>query len=278
VWHAPSELTPHMSDLVRLGRNADGGYLLPREVLEDITGCLSLGLGVEWSFERALFDLKRGKIRAREIVFFDGSISVIGILKMLFYMVRRTIYEVRIGTSPRKFNLVDFQRAFIGLFTYLPAFRFGKDRFRHEKKFVVRNPKSKNECSLAEALSYSSDLRATILKIDIEGGEWEILKTESDYDLLIDVPVLIMEIHDTRKKEFLELVKSLQRDFWIAHLHGNTSGKCSESGMPWYLEMTFVNRRYSPLEGNRESLPIPGLDFPVRPGELPNEIRFAAVS
>ena len=263
-----------MSDLVRLGRNADGGYLLPREVLEDITGCLSLGLGVDWSFEKALLEAKRGKIKARDIVFYDASTSIVGILKLIRYMTIRTLSEFKQGRSVRKYNWFDFQRVSIGLFTYLPVFRIRRNTFRHEKKFVVRNPKSKDECSLVEALSYCSDLRTTILKIDIEGGEWEILKTESDYDLLIDVPVLIMEIHDTRKKEFLELVKSLQRDFWIAHLHGNTSGGCEESGMPLYLEATFVNSRYPAMAGFRKSLPLPSLDFSNRPGEEPHKIEF----
>ena len=43
-----------MSNLVRVGRNADGGYLVPKDVLNDVTGCLSLGLGAEWSFEKRL--------------------------------------------------------------------------------------------------------------------------------------------------------------------------------------------------------------------------------
>ena len=47
-----------MSDLVRVGRNADGGYLLPRQVLTEINGCLSFGLGAEWSFEQALLEQK----------------------------------------------------------------------------------------------------------------------------------------------------------------------------------------------------------------------------
>ena len=72
-----------MFDLVRIGRNADGGYLLPRQVLAEINGCLSFGLGAEWSFEQALLELKQSKISPKNIVFFDASISVFGIMKSM---------------------------------------------------------------------------------------------------------------------------------------------------------------------------------------------------
>lgn len=276
VCYAPKELTPQMSDLVRLGRNADGGYLLPSQVLAEINGCLSFGLGAEWSFEQALLELKQEKISPKNIVFFDASISVFGIIKSLVYMGRRTVYEVRSRRpkSERKFTLEDLKRSLIALFTYLPTFRFRKNRMVHIRKFVVQSPSKKNEISLIDALSYRSDPRNTILKIDIEGGEWELLREIKDVDLLSDVPVLIMEIHDTRKDQYMKIVEMLKNHFWIAHLHGNTSDRCTETGMPLYLEMTFVNKRYTPQSGFRKQLPIVGLDFPVRPGEAPYEFVF----
>ena len=266
-----------MSDLVRIGRNADGGYLLPSQVLAEVNGCLSFGLGAEWSFEQALLELKQVKISPKNIVFFDASISVFGIIKSLVYMGRRTVYEVRSRRpkSERKFTLEDFKRSLIALVAYLPTFRFRKNRMVHIRKFVVHSPSKKNEISFIDALSYRSDPRHTIVKIDIEGGEWELLREKKDVDLLADVPVLIMEMHDTRKDQYLKVVEMLKNHFWIAHLHGNTSDRCTETGMPLYLEMTFVNERFTPESGFRKRLPINGLDFPVRPGEAPYEFVFS---
>ena len=266
-----------MSDLVRIGRNADGGYLLPSQVLAEVNGCLSFGLGAEWSFEQALLELKQVKISPKNIVFFDASISVFGIIKSLVYMGRRTVYEVRSRRpkSERKFTLEDFKRSLIALVAYLPTFRFRKNRMVHIRKFVVHSPSKKNEISFIDALSYRSDPRHTIVKIDIEGGEWELLREKKDVDLLADVPVLIMEMHDTRKDQYLKVVEMLKNHFWIAHLHGNTSDRCTETGMPLYLEMTFVNKRFAPEPGIRTKLPINGLDFPVRPGEAPYEFVFS---
>jgi len=276
VCNAPQELNPQMSDLVRLGRNADGGYLLPRPVLAEINGCLSFGLGAEWSFEQALLELKKENISPKNILFFDASISVFGIIKSLIYMGRRTVYEVRSRRpkSERKFTLEDLKRSLIALVTYLPTFRIRKSRFIHIRKFVVHKVTKRNEISFIDALSYRSDPMRTIVKIDIEGGEWDLLRGKEDVDLLADVPVLIMEMHDTRKDQFMRIVELLKAHFWIAHLHGNTSDRCAESGMPLYLEMTFVNKRFAPEPGIRTKLPIDGLDFPVRPGEAPYEFVF----
>ena len=277
ICNARAELTPQLSDLVRLGRNADGGYLLPGEILDEIDGCLSFGLGAEWSFEQALFELKNGNIKPGCIVFFDASISVFGILKSLIYMGRRTVYEIRMRRpkTERKFRLEDLKRSLIALVIYLPTFKWRKNKFRHIRKFVVHDAKKSNEISFVEALSYRTDPRRTIVKIDIEGGEWDLIRNKQDVDLLADVPALIMELHDTRKTEFLQVVEFLKEHFWIAHLHGNTSDRCTESGMPLYLEMTFVNKRFLPQSGIRKNLPIDGLDFPVRPGEAPYEFVFS---
>ena len=276
MCYAPKELAPQMSDLVRVGRNADGGYLLPRQVLADIKGCLSFGLGAEWSFEQALLALNQGTILPKDIVFFDASISMQSLGKSIFDMFGRTVAEIRQAKrrSERKYRLGDFKRVLIALVIYLPTFKIRKRRFKLIEKFVVSRVSKENEISFIDALSYRSDPKRVIVKIDIEGGEWDLLRGKEDIDLLADVPVLIMEIHDTRKDQFMEIVEMLKHYFWIAHLHGNTSDRCVESGMPLYLEMTFVNKRFKPELGIRKKLPIDGLDFPSRPGEAPYEFVF----
>ena len=276
VCHPPLELAPMMSDLVRVGRNADGGYLFPKNVLDDVNGCLSFGLGAEWSFETYLLEMGEGKVLPKRIVFFDASISILGLLKSIVYMGRRTAYELRIRRPKpeRKFRLEDLKRSLIALFMYLPTFRFGKNRLRHIRKFVTHDARNKNEISFEQALSHREDPRRTIVKIDIEGGEWDLLREASDVVQLADAPVLIVEFHDTRRPEFMKVLSMIKEFFWIAHLHGNTSDRATEAGMPLYLEMTFVNKRYSPGEGIRKKLPIDGLDFPVRPGEAPYEFEF----
>ena len=116
---------------------------MPGEILDEIDGCLSFGLGAEWSFEQALFELKNGNIKPGSIVFFDASISVFGILKSLIYMGRRTVYEIRMRRpkTERKFKLEDLKRSLIALVIYLPTFKWRKNKFRHIRKFVVHDAK-----------------------------------------------------------------------------------------------------------------------------------------
>lgn len=270
------DLAPLNSDLVRIGRNADGGYLVPKSVLKDVTGCLSFGLGAEWSFETYLLEMGEGKVSPKRVVFFDASISILGLLKSIVYMGRRTTYELRIRRPKpeRKFRLEDLKRSLIALFMYLPTFRFGKNRLTHIRKFVTHDANNKNEISFEQALSHREDPRRTIVKIDIEGGEWDLLRGKSDVAQLADAPVLILEFHDTQRPEFLKVVSMIKEFFWIAHIHGNTSDRATDAGMPLYLEMTFVNKRYESGDGIRKKLPIDGLDFPVRPGESPHEFEF----
>lgn len=276
VCHPPSELAPLMSDLVRVGREADGGYLVPVNALDDATGCLSLGLGVDWSFESAFYNLKRKSIGRVAITFFDSSISILGILKNLKYMTLRTYSEIfskGLPKSERKYKLEDLKRLLIGLISYLPVFKLQR-KFIHIRKHVVHFPRSKFECSFSDAMGVRIDPKSTIVKIDIEGGEWDLLREARDVAQLADAPVLIVEFHDTRRPEFMKVVSMIKEFFWIAHLHGNSSDRATEAGMPLYLEMTFVNKRYSPGDGIRRKLPIDGLDFPTRPGELPHEFEF----
>ena len=277
VCRPPLDLAPLMSDLVRVGRDADGGYLVPRDVLNDVTGCLSLGLGAEWSFEKRLLEIAKGRVLPEQIVFFDASISTLGLLKSMGYMARRTFYEMRVRRpkSERKFRLEDLKRSLIALVSYLPTFKWSKKRIRHIRKFVTHEATRKNEVSFVDALGVRVDPKNTIIKIDIEGGEWDLLRAKSDVAQLADAPALIFEFHDTRRPEFLKVVSMIKEYFWIAHLHGNTSDRATEEGMPLYLEVTFVNKRYSPGSGIRKNLPIDGLDFPVRPGELPHEFKFS---
>ena len=54
LWLCPIEV----DDLIRLGRNTDGGYVTPRSVVEHADGLLSLGLGNDWSFDESWHQLK----------------------------------------------------------------------------------------------------------------------------------------------------------------------------------------------------------------------------
>jgi len=40
-----------IKDLIRIGRNEDGGYIVPKEILNKSNFLLSFGMGSHWNFE-----------------------------------------------------------------------------------------------------------------------------------------------------------------------------------------------------------------------------------
>ena len=39
-------------DLIRLGKNNDGGYLIERESVKSVNSLISMGISTDWSFEK----------------------------------------------------------------------------------------------------------------------------------------------------------------------------------------------------------------------------------
>ena len=71
---------------------------------------------------------------------------------------------------------------------------------------------------------------------------------------------------DKNEKVFVDSIKKLQNFFDVAHIHGNNHCDYLESGLPIVLEITLLNKKYSPV--NKEyikSFPIRGLDAPNNP-------------
>jgi hypothetical protein len=51
-WLMPVQI----SDLIRIGRSQDGGYIVPESIVRQADGLLSLGLGDDWSFDQHWHD------------------------------------------------------------------------------------------------------------------------------------------------------------------------------------------------------------------------------
>ena len=51
----PRYLKPQKEyDLIRLGQDNDGGYLVEKESINKSNGLITLGLGYDWTFEKVL--------------------------------------------------------------------------------------------------------------------------------------------------------------------------------------------------------------------------------
>jgi hypothetical protein len=105
-----------------------------------------------------------------------------------------------------------------------------------------------------------------ILKIDIEGAEWNVLATAD----LSRVTQLIVELHDLHE-DYSKILKRINKNFYLVHAHGNNCHKQPwvitdrVSKIPRYLECTWVRKNL--VRGavlSDDALPGP-LDIPNDP-------------
>ena len=200
--------------LIRLGRNCDGGYVIPEELIND--NLLTCGIADEISFEEDYIKM----VKFPNIHCFDGTIENFPSTNPLFSFHRKNI---------GKFDNDDT----ISLNTIFSCF------FKNQKKVV--------------------------LKMDIEGAEYESFSTLSQENLKkIDCMVLEMHDIDSKYNEFSSLMYKLNSELVLIHRHDNNSGGYFTYNNELFgrvYELTFVNKRHV-LNKNDNNLPIDGLDFP----------------
>ncbi|HEY0895727.1 MAG TPA: hypothetical protein VGE15_04190, partial [Sphingobacteriaceae bacterium] len=116
-----------------------------------------------------------------------------------------------------------------------------------------------------------------VLKIDIDGGEYAILRDEKIYMLLDDCVQIIIEFHDAEQHmaDFGEVLPRLFRTHTLIHIHGNNYAepfRFGDKSIPQVLEVTLLHNRYMPERRLSEArYPIDALDRPCfsRKNDLP---------
>ena len=218
-------------DLIRIGKENDGGYLVAKKDIENADVLVGLGISDDWSFEEDFRNFKNVPVYA-----YDASIDEKVFLKNF------------VKSLPKLNNPIFILKKLKTIFSYLKF--FSKTEVTHIKKFVGFNSHSTNHISMQkvfEKIKYTN----IFLKIDIEGSEYRILET-----LLLHqsrICGLVIEFHDIDLH--LDKIERFIRDFSLnlVHIHANNFGDLIlESSMPLVLELTFS--KYSSASAKR-SLP-----------------------
>lgn len=243
------------ANLVRRGSTNDGGYVLPSDITAQLL--ISLGLGDDWKFELDLIEHKQ----VDRFIVFDHSVTLVNLLKKFIKRHR---------------NLKDFVFRALVLTRYLRDFVIFKKP--HIKKKITKygNTENTEDISLTEIFKeFVTDSNSkVILKIDIEGSEFDII--EQIFELSNKIIVLIIEFHEILMNEdkfkiSLELLKS---KFLLIHTHANNFDEISDSELPNVCEFTFINQN-GHMESRKVSrLPRVGLDSPCNPGRPDKEMIF----
>ncbi len=247
-------------DLMRVGNQNDGGYVVPERAVQMSTALLSFGVSTDWSFEQHF----RGINPQVEIHAYDHTVSEYQFKRHFqrglvnFLIGRQTLGEVR-----SRFRLWSAFRAFFGRHA------------RHFQQRIYDAHVQPQDATLDDVFGRTPSDKV-FLKIDIEGGEYRIIGDILRYADRIEA--LVVEFHDTKplREVFCGAVKRLQERFDLIHLHGNNYAPLAPDGFPDVVELTFARQRERVYRSRRASLPIAGLDAPNNAAREDYSFRFSA--
>lgn len=105
-----------------------------------------------------------------------------------------------------------------------------------------------------------------ILKIDVEGSEYDYFNNVDIDELANRVGILLIELHELNKDmirgKAVEILEKINKHFVLHHIHANNYGVIKDD-IPSVPELSFVNRRYiNTIDEERKKYPIVGLDYP----------------
>ena len=109
--------------------------------------------------------------------------------------------------------------------------------------------------------------RHLIIKMDIEGGEWESLLAAPD-ELLASIPQLAMEMHGFDDPRILQVLRKLKRNFYLVNLHFN-NWSCTSRAAPlpaWAYQVLWVNKRIGVVDS---AAPVPAPMSPLNAPDSP---------
>ena len=246
----------YYKDLLRVGTNADGGYICSSSVIKKAKYLISCGLGNEFSFENSLL-----KNKSITINIYDHTISIFSHIRLILKNFRRFI-TFRLKYFILIESLVNFYK-YLLLINHNNVHHFSKK---------VSNNKDANSITLKNILNLKS--KNVILKIDIEGYEFKILNQLLKYKE--NFSMLIIEFHfiQKNKKVFTNFFNEFLKFFTIIHVHGNNNNSLNIYGIPDVLEITMIKKKNN-IKIKKRIINFPTkLDFPNNPHYKDLSFRF----
>ena len=206
-------------NLIRLGKDNDGGYLVEKNSINGSKSLIAMGIGKDWSFEKDFYSLNPKKINA-----YDHTVTIFFWIKFFIKKILRVL-------------LGQFSAPYQGMLTFLDYKNFFTGDVVFFKEKVGSGKQSTISVNQAIERLDKNDM-PVFFKIDIEGSEYVILdQLISNNENIIG---LVIEFHYVGKNQnkiekFIDLFP-----LELVHIHPNNNRKTDDKGDPNTLEMTFA--------------------------------------
>jgi hypothetical protein len=221
IWMCPVAVP----DLVRLGGQMDGGYLVPKSAIDHAQGLLSFGLGDDFTFDQDWHSLKPQD----PIHMYDASVSYENL-------------SIRINSSVR--GNIDIRSEYQ---------QFFQGNVKHWPEYIGSN-------NFSQALDRIG-VDQVFIKMDIEGSEYGLIDLFIEHHTRI--VGIAMEWHDcaNRNPKWKSAVDKLNECYNIVHLHGNNHVTPDKEGVFGCMELTHVRRDLINSTELRKQIYLPNLDY-----------------
>ena len=224
-------------NLIRCGRNNDGGYLVSNKTILEAKTLIAFGILDDCSFESDFI-----KINPVNVYCYDHTVNNT-------YWKKRIYNDI--GASLYNFNWPFIKNTLTRYFEFRNFFKI---------KSNYLDVKTIGTSSIKKILSENNFPKPLFFKIDIEGSEYRILDELIEFQ--DNLCGLVIEFHDLDLN--LDRVKNFINNFQLplTHIHPNNYGSVDEKNDPLVIEMTFEKHP----EEDRKSLIFPNkFDQPNNP-------------
>ena len=256
----PRYLKPNKQyDLIRLGKDNDGGYLVEKDSIANSKALITLGLGSDWSFEK---DFKE-KFK-KPIFCYDHTVNYSAIKKLCRKFIASYFFRV---FKPKYFLKKNF---FAHLFKNIFLYRDYKNFFSNNAQHIEKRIGSGDGgIMLYEILNTKKNICPLFLKVDIEGSEYrifdEIIENQKNFTG-IAIELHDVDLHLDKIKKFIENL-----DMELVHIHPQNPAFVTKDFIPTQLELTFAKN--PKIISEKAKIPH-YLDQPANPSLPEIELKF----
>jgi hypothetical protein len=288
-------------NLIRLGEKLDGGYVVDFEIIKKCNNLITLGLGPNWSFE---LDYLR-KNKKNKVHIYDHTLSSYPYIKAIGKYYRRlitfrTTFE---GFATRVKNFYNYKKFLysknVNYFKENIAYpiknKIDSDiekvfsRINIGEDVILKSDIEGSEYEIIDQiLKFSNRINMLIFefhwiykadgtkytgqfKDGLPNGQGiytygDGTKYTGQFKDGKGTDKLGINIPSFKEEIFIDSVKKLKKYFEIIHIHGNNHFPKSDTGLPMIVEMTLLNKKYTPKKIEYiNHFPIKDLDYPNQP-------------